>query len=404
MKKPIIVVCFIWALLIAGSLTLSINTAENRQNDIYLFSARSFFDQVVITRAWNSLHGGVYVPVTEATLPNPYLEDDLRDIKVNEELILTKLNPAYMTRLISEITEKHDGVKFHITSLNPLNPNNMPTDREREALLRFENGESETGKVISEDGDSSYFYMAPLNTDLSCLKCHAKQGYIEDDIRGGISLTIPIDKKIVWSGITAGHIMLFFMGLAGIIISGTALSRAYLAIKRQAIFDGLTGLHNRRSFSQQIVTEFGISRRKRYPLSIIMIDIDFFKQYNDTYGHKAGDECLIEVASTIRQTLKRPADYCARYGGEEFIVILPDTAPSGAEIIAENLRKNIVQLKIPHEKSEIGRVSISLGVATATVLSQVNHDQLVNDADKALYSAKAQGRNRVEVFSEKNEQ
>ena len=163
----------------------------------------------------------------------------------------------------------------------------------------------------------------------------------------------------------------------------------------------MTGIPNRRSFSDRILTEFNRSQRDKYPLSVIMGDIDNFKSYNDTYGHKGGDECLKKVANAIETTLERPGDFCARYGGEEFVIILPNTRREGAMFVAEEIRANIEKMKIPHENSSpLGVVSISLGVATTEADASISHEELLKQSDKALYSAKEKGRNRVEAFSE----
>jgi len=168
-------------------------------------------------------------------------------------------------------------------------------------------------------------------------------------------------------------------------------------LKKQAVFDALTGIPNRRSFSETIVNEFKRSERHQDPLSIIMCDIDNFKAFNDTYGHDSGDSCLKKVAQTIKKSLKRPGDYCARYGGEEFIILLPNTAIDGAIKIAETIRSDIQEIAIPHKNSLPGKVvTISLGVATSEIKNIISHEALVKHADMALYKAKKQGRNQVQ--------
>ncbi|MDF2953041.1 MAG: GGDEF domain [Thermodesulfobacterium sp.] len=147
-------------------------------------TAKSFFDLLVIIRHWNASHGGAYVSVTKKTLPNPYLRVPFRDIKVSDNLILTKVNLAYMTRQLSEIANKKEGVHFHITSLKPVNPKNKPTPMEEKFLKDFEKGIKETGVFIKKGEKTFYFYMAPLRTEKVCLKCHAKQGYKVGDING----------------------------------------------------------------------------------------------------------------------------------------------------------------------------------------------------------------------------
>lgn len=163
-----------------------------------------------------------------------------------------------------------------------------------------------------------------------------------------------------------------------------------------ANLDSLTGLPNRRQFDIVLKTELCRISRHIGSLSLIMIDIDFFKQYNDTYGHTAGDSCLQKVAQAMRKTLRRAGDLLARYGGEEFAVILPDTDAEGSYTIAEEIRKAVAALKIPHKGSpDIGFVTISLGVATMETGEQVTSNNLIDAADGCLYKAKESGRNRT---------
>jgi len=159
--------------------------------------------------------------------------------------------------------------------------------------------------------------------------------------------------------------------------------------------DGLTGIPNRRKFDEQIELEWKRSVRESIPLSLIMIDIDYFKLYNDNYGHGTGDECLRKVAKTLSIAAKRPADFIARYGGEEFSCILPGADISQADIFATLLRKNIVELAITHEYSLASDVvTISLGVASVIPTTSKSYLSLIECADKSLYKAKSQGRNR----------
>ena len=399
MKKNIIIVCVIWFILTGLSALWNSYNIRKDHDNLVLQVARTNFQQVLLFRAWNSVHGGVYVPVTADTHPNPYLETEMREIKVNSDLTLTKINPAFMTRQVSEIAEIRGGIRFRITSLNPLRPENRATPLEQSALEKFAKGIPETGERITTDGKLYFFYMAPLRTEKACLKCHAKQGYRVGDIRGGISVIMPYEPRshIIW--LILGHMVGLVAGLWAIVFWGMRLEKAYSTIRRQSLFDALTGIPNRRSFSERIMQEFNRSRRDKRPLSIIMGDIDHFKQYNDNYGHSMGDDCLRRVAQAINSTLKRPGDFCARYGGEEFIIILPDTAVQGATSIAEEIRKNVYSLDIPHEKSDAHKkVSISLGVAGDENNQFLSHEDLLKMADDALYLAKEKGRNRYEVY------
>lgn len=160
--------------------------------------------------------------------------------------------------------------------------------------------------------------------------------------------------------------------------------------------DDLTDIPNRRTFKRMLELEWRRSLREQIPLSVIILDIDFFKRYNDRYGHPEGDECLKQVAKTLTASVKRSTDLVARYGGEEFIVLLPHTDVKGAGVVAELMRKSVEGLIIPHPDSKVAPVvTISLGAATVVPFDGMNPQELINRADKALYKAKQEGRNRV---------
>lgn len=172
-------------------------------------------------------------------------------------------------------------------------------------------------------------------------------------------------------------------------------------LQRMASVDGLTGIANRRYFDEFAVKEWRRAIRLSKPISLIMTDIDFFKIYNDTYGHLRGDDCLKQVAKALNDALKRPLDLVARYGGEEFVVLLPDTDSDGAAEVAKLMQENIANLEIIHTGSEVHEhLTISLGIATIAPSRGSTPDALIDFADKALYRAKAEGRNRFKVYSE----
>ncbi len=171
------------------SLRWNLNEVERNIDEVVKNQARAFFSEIISTRAWNAGHHGVYVPVTERIKPNKYLEIKDRDVYTTDSVLLTKINPAFMTRLISEISEQKDGIKYHITSLKPIRPANEADEWERKALSEFELGVKDIFQLIKKD--SIYRFMAPLYVNKVCMKCHAKQGYKIGDIRGGISINIP---------------------------------------------------------------------------------------------------------------------------------------------------------------------------------------------------------------------
>ncbi len=167
-------------------------------------------------------------------------------------------------------------------------------------------------------------------------------------------------------------------------------------LEYQANIDSLTQVSNRRRFDEYIAQEWAICAREKQYLSLILCDVDYFKFYNDAYGHQAGDECLFKVAQGMNLAIKRPADVVFRYGGEEFAVILPFTEGEGALKVAQSIREEIKKLKIIHDLSQTSHyVTLSLGVASIIPNAKFSVESLIATADRALYEAKALGRDRI---------
>jgi diguanylate cyclase (GGDEF)-like protein len=174
------------------------------------------------------------------------------------------------------------------------------------------------------------------------------------------------------------------------------LERVNQKLKDLAEVDGLTGISNRRHFDYTLSKECRLTRRSKEPISLIMADIDFFKPFNDIYGHQGGDDCLKLVAKALLPLISRAGDLVARYGGEEFVVILPNTGAEGALVVAEKMRKAIESLEIDHEGSSVSSfVTMSLGIAAAIDVENIQPAGLIEAADKNLYKAKEAGRNTV---------
>ncbi|WP_017296894.1 diguanylate cyclase domain-containing protein [Nodosilinea nodulosa] len=177
------------------------------------------------------------------------------------------------------------------------------------------------------------------------------------------------------------------------------LCEANKELHRLATLDGLTRVANRHRFDEYWQQQWPLLSQQRQPLALILIDVDFFKQYNDYYGHLAGDKCLQKIARCLEGTLKRPTDLMARYGGEEFVALLPYTNLKGATQLAQSILAAIARLNLPHARSGIGdRITVSLGVAHLVPEDDLSFTTLMISADKALYQAKREGRNRFCVF------
>lgn len=177
------------------------------------------------------------------------------------------------------------------------------------------------------------------------------------------------------------------------------LQEANELLQHLSSIDGLTGISNRRTFDERVEIEWKRSLRNSKPISLIMFDIDYFKAYNDTYGHQGGDGCLKQVAAVVEKTLGRASDLLCRYGGEEFSVILPETDEAGAVTVGEKIRKAIEDIQIPHAGSKINSwVTVSVGTATIVPTSNIDLSTLISNADKAVYEAKKTGRNSVRAY------
>ncbi|MGU7769676.1 sensor domain-containing diguanylate cyclase [Burkholderia sp. MR1-5-21] len=172
------------------------------------------------------------------------------------------------------------------------------------------------------------------------------------------------------------------------------LSEAHATLIRSSARDGLTGVYNRSHFNDHFHLLFLQARRQGEPLSLLMVDVDHFKAYNDAFGHVKGDACLIAVASALTAVVRRPADLVARYGGEEFAIVLPNTGARGARLVAEEAREAVLRLNLPTH-APAGRVSVSVGCATVSPDELSMPDALIEAADAALYRAKDAGRNRI---------
>ena len=217
-----IVTALAWTAVMGVMYVWGIHDNEDSTYQIVKQEAQAFFQEIVTTRMWNATHGGVYVPVTPETQPNPYLKIPDRDVVTENGLRLTKINPAFMTRQIGEIAAEKSKVTFHLTSDRPIRPANFPDQWESEALKKFLKGYAEFFELTDNTSGKKVFrYMAPLWVETPCLKCHAEQGYKEGELRGGISVTMAADpmlsaqaKDIRSLSIRYGSI--WFIGLLGI--------------------------------------------------------------------------------------------------------------------------------------------------------------------------------------------
>jgi diguanylate cyclase (GGDEF)-like protein len=368
--------------------------------------AASYFDLIVRMRRWNADYGGIYVEKKPGVASNPYLREVgiEPDVATLDGRVFTLRNPALMTKEISKVFSELSGIQFHITSLQLLNGENAPDTFERRALKKFEEGEREFWEIESAASGRRFRYMAPLQVEQSCQKCHYKIGYKVGDVRGGISVSIPfapiqhvmdvnrtaiIALSVLTLAILLGSTYLMFTQLL------TQIRNAQHALQESSITDELTGLRNRRYLMVRYHEEFERARRLGGQLGFFMLDLDHFKEVNDSCGHPFGDLVLKSVAKAVADTV-REYDIAGRYGGEEFAVIVPETSGEDMLLLAERIRETIAALHVDDGRT-CTCVTVSIGMAVLDTGD--TPETLLKRADTALYRAKDEGRNRTVLLT-----
>ena len=402
LKLYILFGAIIWTCIIVVSLMWNIYQVKIQTITKADVMARLSFDKDASFRIWANFHGGVYVPITEETRPNPYLKVPDRDVQTKGGKALTLMNPAYIMRQYYESFEKKDGVKGHITSLKPLRPENIPDPWEEKCLRNFEHGVKEATTIQTIDNTEYVRLMKPFVVNKGCLKCHGKQGYKEGDIRGGISTSVPmaplrlLEHDRIFAFIRI-HLFFWLIGISGIAIFGKQiLEKEKVRYKAEenlayyAIHDALTGLLNRRSLEE--ILGRSIARAKRgFSSSLLYVDLDNFKDINDTIGHSAGDEVLVTLTGLLKEAL-RAEDIVFRVGGDEFAVLLEGIGGEEAFLAAERLRTS-VETHLFKFYNQVFPLTLSIGLIEINGMLAIG--ELLSKADAAMYRAKKEGKNRI---------
>ena len=365
--------------------------------------ARVLYSERAVSRARNV--AGIQVTPEymnyQGAIPNP------ATYTIELGLNISKQTPGRIVRLYSDFPLPHrqetGGAKDSF---------------QREALVRLrEHPNQPYFRKEVLDGRLAFRYAEAVLMEPSCVACHnahpdsPKKDWRVGDVRGVMEVYQPLDDFV---GITRNRLQGTFMMLSGLSVLAIAAIALVIArlrqtsqelewkvaertaeLQRLAHLDGLTSVANRRRFDGYVYREWKRAQRDQLPLSLILCDVDHFKQYNDAYGHQAGDDCLRAVAKAIETVVRRPSDLVARYGGEEFAVILPNTPAAGGVQVAEAIRDRVRQLNIVHEQSQTNQyVTLSLGVTSFVPCRTDSLKHLIALADKALYGAKRQGRDR----------
>jgi diguanylate cyclase (GGDEF)-like protein len=403
LQRYLLTLVVIWTAGVTASLGWNIYQLRQSILNVARTSAGISYDKDLIYRRWVAMQGGVYVPLSEMTPANPYLAVPNRDVRTTGGLSLTLVNPAYMTRQVNELAMEMHDFQGHITSLRPFRPENRPDPWEAEALKAFEQGTRETGSIERMAGKEYYRYMHPFVTEKSCLKCHAAQGYREGDIRGGISVSIPMEplraiERSRMLELTFAHGFLWVFGLAGISIGTRRLRDQMLQREKLegdllslSITDELTALHNRRGFLSLAEQQLKLSARTKRRALLFFADLDGMKWINDTLGHEAGDRALVETASILKTTF-RTSDIVARMGGDEFAILAIDPEDDNPDFLTGRLQGRIDALN--SQENRPYKLSISVGCSSYDPGKPCSLDELMAQADERMYEQKRQRKPR----------
>jgi two-component sensor histidine kinase len=360
--KYIIFPLAVWSFIVGFSYNWNLNQAEKNTETLALDRAQAFFNIVQTHRLWNANHGGVYVPITEKVQPNPYLLDDpMRDIQTDTGLALTKINPAYMTRLVGKIAKEKDDVLFHLTSLKPLRPANRADSWETEALVSFENGSAERLSLENIEGVKVYRYMAPLFVKPPCMKCHAKQGYKVGDVRGGIGISIPASTMravLNWqeTSVMGMHIITFIFGVIFILAFQYRARQEYLNTSRSLkekesllkeihhrvknnlqIITSLLSIQSRRTSNKEAQDLFDICANRVRSMGLIH---EKLYQSKDL-GHINARTYFTDLIKGISETIKSPGNIVYKTEIDELNLTMDTAIPCG--LIINELTTNSIK-------------------------------------------------------------
>lgn len=308
----------LWVLIVGTSYRSHEQEIDTQSLQLASHGARNMFRMVVLTRTWNAQHGGVYVPVSDKLLPNPYLHHPRRDVTTTDGQQLTLVNPAFMTRMLSDLAQTHGGTTFHITSLKPLRPGNAPDDWERKALQTFEQGHSEVLEVVEGQmaGSSQLRYMAPLIVQQSCLQCHVQQGYRVGDIRGGISVTQPFEPVLKAARVAKRQALHHHLLTFAVVSLFAALLLELLRHRWLALAASHAALHDaRRSAEAAVVAKnaflANMSHELRTPLNaiggyshLLRLKVDDPAQRKQLAGIDKASRRLLEMFSLMFDLVK----------------------------------------------------------------------------------------------------
>lgn len=397
----------LWTLLFALSYAWNQHHVDSTVADQAYAQAAAAIEKDMVYRSLVSSVGGVYMP-KDKVAPNPYLAHiDHRDVETLDGQELTLVNSSYFTRLVHdrEAEINPDGIQGHSTAYFPLRAQNAPDIWEKDGLSRLKGGAKEWVEITKFKGEDFLRMIRPRYTNASCYGCHPNEPSKVGEVMGGISVNIPL-KALQTEAVLQGnklslwHFTIWALGILGLLIAWRLLGTQQQEMHHLAMHDELTGLPNRTLFMDRLQQRLETAKRHQHTGAILFLDMDHFKNINDSLGHDVGDQLLKQVSE--RQTiLLSEEDTVARLGGDEFVILLAELnsdanlAVSEAQEVAEKLCDTLSQPY--HVGSKILHTSPSIGISIFTQKS-ISADQVLKQADAAMYKAKDSGRNNYQFF------
>jgi diguanylate cyclase (GGDEF)-like protein len=394
----------IWTLTLGVSLAWNIWQEQQETLAMAHIEAQVAYDKDMVYHRWNSLSHGVYVS-TEHPLspPNPYLANvPERDITTPSGKKLTLVNPTYMLRQVHTLEREALGVLSHVTSRKPLRPENYPDAWEDKALLEFEKGAKDMREVADIAGKPYMRFMRPLRVVKSCLDCHGSQGYRDGEVRGGLSISVPMLPlwQIAYTHIiqfSIAHALLWLLSMWAIFVALNKIKKSE-ALRHTAeeetrmlsITDQLTGLYNRRGFMNLAEHHLMLAQRSQRKMLLMFSDLDGLKRINDTLGHAEGDKAIAEAAELLKEVF-RESDIVARIGGDEFAVLAVDSKDLNSEIVDKRVSECLEQHNARPNRPY--RLGLSLGCIEydphcGYPRTQTGISELLSLADAIMYKQK----------------
>jgi diguanylate cyclase (GGDEF)-like protein len=391
----------VWTGILFGLYLWASHAERDHLTKLAALRAESVANHTQALRGWVGGHGGVYVE-TQAGEKVPYLSAQVPESEIitPSGRKLTLFSSSAVLGNISKEFKSGSGDHVRLTSKEPMNPDNLADQWEAKALEALEGGAKKVEGFVDSGKGRMYRLMYPMVLQERCLRCHEYLTDSTSKIVGGLSVTVdkaPYDRQYdsILRQLSLGYFGIWIMGIVGLGAFGTMGSRLLRRIEYASTHDGLTGLKNRLEIERHLNAECDRSERYHNQLSVMMLDVDHFKQVNDTYGHQVGDEALRVVAAVIRKTIRK-TDIAGRYGGEEFLVLSTETSPGGAWVLAGRLNAAIKAAAIPLPDNTSLSLTVSIGLASLSP-ERMSPGALISCADEALYRAKENGRDCIEV-------